>query len=83
MFFRKEKKYFSVEEAAAFLGKSIGQIDLYIWLNKIPNVQKSGNSTLIPREEIYKLQDLELEEKSSKKVIYEVDSYENESFSYL
>lgn len=83
MFLKKEKKYYSVEETAAFLGRSVGQIDLYIWLNKIPNVQKSNSGYLIPKEEVYKLQDQGFESESKKKIIYESDSFDNESFSYL
>lgn len=85
MFFKKEKKYFSVEETAAMLGKSVGQIDLYIWLNKIPNVQKINGAYLIPKEEVYILQDQALspDTDKNKKIYYDTDSYDNESFSYL
>lgn len=57
MFVKKSEKYFSVEEAADKLGKSIGQINLYIWLHLIPNVEQVGKNYIIPVEEVYKMEE--------------------------
>lgn len=83
MFFKKTKEYFTVEETAAFLGKSIGQIDLYIWLNKIANIKKIGAKNLIPCEEVYRLQDQDVEKGTKIKPIIDSDYYDNESLNYL
>ncbi|MGE5398958.1 MAG: helix-turn-helix domain-containing protein [Ignavibacteriales bacterium] len=89
MFIKKSEKYFSVEEAATLLGKSTGQITLYIWLHKIPNVEKVGECYIIPKEEVYRLQDnpgssQNIEENRSYKdtSYYENSTYEDGSYSY-
>lgn len=57
MFVKKSDRYVSVEEAADRLGKSVGQINLYIWLHLIPNVEQVGKYYIIPIEEVFKLEE--------------------------
>lgn len=57
MFVKKSERYLSVEETADKLGKSVGQINLYIWLHLIPNVEQVGKYYIIPVEEVYKLEE--------------------------
>jgi hypothetical protein len=57
MFVKKSDKYISVEEAADRLGKSVGQINLYIWLHLIPNVEQVGKHYIIPVEEVFKIEE--------------------------
>ncbi len=85
MFIKKSEKYFSVEEAAEFLSKSVGQINLYIWLHIIPNVELVGKNYIIPREEVYKLEDKSKSNASSPakaKVYNDEEVFEGETFSY-
>ena len=84
MFIKKSDKYLSVEEAAVILGKSVGQINLYVWLHKIHNVEKVGNYYIIPREEVYRLQDDRgaCEEKLEERKSFEETIEDSSSFSY-
>jgi len=84
MFIKKSEKFMSVEDAADYLQKSIGQINLYIWLHIIPNVELVGKTYIIPREEVYKLEEKNKGNVSSvkKERIYEEEVYEGETFSY-
>ena len=61
MIVKKSNKYFSVQEAAEYLGKSIGQINLYIWLHLIKNVEKVGDFYIIPKDEIIKVNEKDFE----------------------
>lgn len=84
MFIKKSDKYLSVEEAALILGKSVGQINLYVWLHIIHNVEKVGNYYIIPKEEVYRMQDdrraVEAEPEDRKS--YEESLEDSSSFSY-
>lgn len=84
MFIKKSEKYLSVEEAALILGKSIGQINLYVWLHIIHDVEKVGDYYIIPKEEVYRLQgdSRAYDDKLEDRKAYEETIEDSSSFSY-
>ncbi|MCU7495925.1 MAG: hypothetical protein HF314_11335 [Ignavibacteria bacterium] len=84
MFIKKSEKYLSVEEAAFILGKSIGQINLYVWLHILRDVEKVGDCYIIPKDEVFRLQgnNSTMEAKMEDRKSYEETIEDSSSFSY-